>query len=293
MYRKTDGNHFDILSRSSRYNHMRGEISSAIFSREDDMRGPLALFPFRNIVVLGVGGIGSWVAYFTGRIGYTNSITLIDPDIVEASNLNRTPFTIGDIGELKVRVAAAMISSIHPNVEVHPVPFKFDAEFVTACKKEKLGTVLLGDDDILVIDCRDNYYNDYMLFEMLDLECGRQTTVLRAAYDGDSVTINCDPVNHIILGSTHGGYTVTPSHVVPSAFAAMMIIIGAYNYKEYKEENESKRHIVERPITFKPSQALDYIYNGMMLQRLAESGNDDANRILQGLADGSLIPNTH
>ncbi|MDR0210452.1 MAG: ThiF family adenylyltransferase [Pseudomonas putida] len=55
-----------------------------------------------NIVIAGCGGIGSAVALLLAGGGIKN-LTLIDPDVIEKSNLNRQLFwTLDDIGQPKV-----------------------------------------------------------------------------------------------------------------------------------------------------------------------------------------------
>lgn len=55
--------------------------------------------------VVGVGGLGAPAALALARVGAT--LTLIDPDVVELSNLPRQPlYGVGDVGRAKVSVAA-------------------------------------------------------------------------------------------------------------------------------------------------------------------------------------------
>ena len=54
----------------------------------------------QNIVIGGVGGIGSWLALFIGRIG-VDKIAIYDMDVYEKHNLGGQFAKISDIGELK------------------------------------------------------------------------------------------------------------------------------------------------------------------------------------------------
>ena len=59
-----------------------------------------------HVVVVGVGGVGSWVAEALTRTA-VGHITLIDGDIVEESNTNRQlPALNGTYGQKKVEVLA-------------------------------------------------------------------------------------------------------------------------------------------------------------------------------------------
>ena len=72
------------------------------------------------MLVVGSGGIGSWVAFGLAQAG-VNNIILCDPDQVKAHNLNRSLFFWDDIGELKVDAVRNKIESLNPTatVEVH------------------------------------------------------------------------------------------------------------------------------------------------------------------------------
>jgi molybdopterin-synthase adenylyltransferase len=68
--------------------------------------------------IVGLGGIGSAVVQQLAHLG-ANKFVLVDPDVVETTNLNRL---IGarndDVGHKKVNVAATFIRSIRPKSEV-------------------------------------------------------------------------------------------------------------------------------------------------------------------------------
>jgi molybdopterin/thiamine biosynthesis adenylyltransferase len=73
------------------------------------------------IGITGLGGIGAIVAQQLVHLGVRKFI-LVDPDIVEATNLNRLPnATSADIGTLKVVVAKHYIRSIAPEATVADV----------------------------------------------------------------------------------------------------------------------------------------------------------------------------
>ena len=72
-----------------------------------------------NVAIVGLGGTGSVVAQQLAHLGINNFI-LIDPDAVEATNLNRVVGTRGrsDIGRPKVDVANEMISLVNSSASV-------------------------------------------------------------------------------------------------------------------------------------------------------------------------------
>lgn len=101
-----------------------------------------------RVAVVGLGGVGSWVAEALARsaLGY---LRLIDADDVCLSNTNRQlPALEGTHGHAKVAVMAARCQRISPLLDVEPVP-----AFVTAANLE---AQLAGELD-LVIDACDSF----------------------------------------------------------------------------------------------------------------------------------------
>lgn len=79
-----------------------------------------------HLVVVGIGGVGSWVAEAFARSG-VGRITLVDMDHVAESNINRQVHALGrTLGQAKVLAMRERIADIHPACEVHTID-----EFVT------------------------------------------------------------------------------------------------------------------------------------------------------------------
>ncbi len=96
--------------------------------------------------VIGIGGVGSWVAEALARSG-VGHITLIDLDHVAESNINRQAQALGStLGQAKVVAMAARIHDINPGCAVHMVD-----DFLTP---ENAGALLVGFD--VVVDAIDN-----------------------------------------------------------------------------------------------------------------------------------------
>lgn len=73
------------------------------------------------ICIVGLGGTGSLVAQQLAHLGVRRFI-LIDPDVVEHTNLNRVVGArSGDVGRAKVHVAADMITRINPGATAEAV----------------------------------------------------------------------------------------------------------------------------------------------------------------------------
>ncbi|WBF66043.1 ThiF family adenylyltransferase [Desulfovibrio subterraneus] len=63
-----------------------------------------------HAVVIGAGGVGSWVVSLLAQIG-VRAFTLLDDDVVKPHNLNRSLFTKADVGSLKTLALTKQISS--------------------------------------------------------------------------------------------------------------------------------------------------------------------------------------
>ena len=71
-----------------------------------------------RVIIFGLGGVGSWCAESLVRSGIGH-ITLVDPDNVAPSNINRQlPAMTSTIGRPKVEVLADRFSDINPDIEV-------------------------------------------------------------------------------------------------------------------------------------------------------------------------------
>ena len=78
----------------------------------------LDIFKQSHVCVIGVGGVGSWVVEALARSGI-GKITMIDPDEVSESNINRQLVALGStIGQGKCDVLVERIADINPDCEV-------------------------------------------------------------------------------------------------------------------------------------------------------------------------------
>lgn len=90
------------------------------FSRTELLLGEDAVEKIKNsrVAVFGVGGVGSFTVEALARLG-VGHITLVDPDAVAASNLNRQLVALhSTVGRYKVDVAKERILDINPEAQV-------------------------------------------------------------------------------------------------------------------------------------------------------------------------------
>lgn len=125
-----------------------------------------------SVIIAGAGGIGGRVAELLARMGL-GSITLVDPDIFDESNLNRQDFS-GEsaLGKPKVEVVSRCLSDINSDVEVHTMKVEGG--------RESLGGLLKNGG--VVIDALDNI-DDRLELEALCKETG--SILIHGAIAGD------------------------------------------------------------------------------------------------------------
>lgn len=101
-----------------------------------------------NVLVVGLGGVGSFAAEFLARAGVGN-LTIVDGDTVDITNINRQlPALHSTIGKNKVNVVAERILDINPEITLTPVN-----EFLSP---ERMDEILEVNQYNYVLDCIDS-----------------------------------------------------------------------------------------------------------------------------------------
>ncbi len=100
-----------------------------------------------HALVIGAGGLGSPVALYLATAG-VGRLTLVDPDTVDLTNLQRQIAHATDrVGQPKVTSATAAIAALNPGVRVNALQQRADAA--------ALDSLVTGCD--VVVDCSDNF----------------------------------------------------------------------------------------------------------------------------------------
>ncbi len=106
-----------------------------------------------HVLVVGAGGLGSPVLHYLAGAG-VGSLTIIDPDCVEESNLHRQPlFETKDIGASKAKRARDQILARNPHIVVQAI-----AEALTP---DNAGSLVVDADT--VVDAADSFAVSYIL----------------------------------------------------------------------------------------------------------------------------------
>lgn len=102
---------------------MNGYPEKEIFKRTELLLGSdvLTAIASKNVIIFGVGGVGSWCAEGLVRSG-VRSLTIVDSDDVSVSNINRQLMaTVSSVGRPKVEVLRERLLDINPNAAITAV----------------------------------------------------------------------------------------------------------------------------------------------------------------------------
>ncbi len=101
-----------------------------------------------NVLVVGLGGVGSFAAEFLARAGVGN-LTIVDGDVVDITNVNRQlPALHTTVGKDKVEVVAERILDINPEINLVKMN-----EFLSP---ERMDEILESNHFDYVLDCIDS-----------------------------------------------------------------------------------------------------------------------------------------
>lgn len=185
-------------------------MSDGLYSRQSRLN----LSTYKYAIVVGAGGIGNWVALDLALSGCISQIILIDPDVVEESNLNRTFFDYSDIGIYKVDAVSKHIMVRRPEQKLYII-----REYMDDILAKKLIDTCIMDNsyyhnEVCVIDCRDDVYEDCYQFNC---------KLYKVGYDGMSISIDGNPRLTKVFGQRGGSYTVVPSYIGSAQLAAILV----------------------------------------------------------------------
>lgn len=154
--------------------------------------------------VVGCGGTGFWTALFLAMSG-VEELILVDPDIVEVSNLNRLLLEEDCVGKKKAEALKDLILGVRKQTRIEIQDRRI--EKALDCQ------VLRGE----VFCCTDNLKSQ----QIICAYCKKNDlTYQRIGYDGTILNVSKTFPLSFGEATEQGGYTVTPSWVIPAVFAA-------------------------------------------------------------------------
>jgi tRNA A37 threonylcarbamoyladenosine dehydratase len=102
----------------------------------------------KNILVVGLGGVGSYAAEFIARVG-VGKMTIVDGDVVDITNVNRQlPALQSTVNQPKVALMAERIKGVNPNIELTQLK-----EFL---QPERMEEIISEGKFDFVLDCIDS-----------------------------------------------------------------------------------------------------------------------------------------
>lgn len=116
------------------------------------------IFANAHVYVIGVGGVGSWAAEALARTA-VGTITLVDLDVLVASNVNRQlPALNSTFGQSKIAAMATRLEEINPTATINMVDDFLTAENVAALlpNRDEAKTAAQQGKPIVVLDCVDD-----------------------------------------------------------------------------------------------------------------------------------------
>lgn len=152
-----------------------------------------------KVAIVGLGGLGSQAALYLGGAG-VGSITLIDGDVVQISNLHRQPiYRENDLGAPKAKAAASSLKKLNSDIAITTI-----SENVGAANALKL----LSDMD-LVVDGTDSFTSRYILSDACEV---LRTPLLSASLGSleGQISLFCCPFPDGSIGPSYRCLYPTP-----------------------------------------------------------------------------------
>lgn len=110
----------------------------------------------KHLLIVGLGGVGSWCAEFLARLG-VSEFTLMDPDDICVGNINRQVLALDStIGKMKAQVLQQRLLDINPKIKINIVEDFFNEKSVDSVFESSYD---------FVIDAMDNGKNKALLVQ--------------------------------------------------------------------------------------------------------------------------------
>ena len=178
-----------------------------IYSRQTN----IGSYSNKSALVIGVGGVGSWLALDLALLG-AGTLVLVDPDLLEASNLNRTLFKLEQIGKKKTDAVKDLILERRPDCIIMTVEDYFQSQLLDKYKVDH------------IFDCTDNLATRQQIHEYFESSAGEPVPYCKCGYDGFQATLSFNDFESGRWGDD-GSYTAVPSFFgTPQLLSALAVI---------------------------------------------------------------------
>lgn len=106
-----------------------------------------------HVLIIGAGGLGSPAALYLAAAGI-GTLTLVDDDVVDLTNLQRQILhATASVGRPKVASAHDTLTRLNPDVNVHAVARRADAQWLDSAVPNAT----------IVLDCTDNFTTRHLI----------------------------------------------------------------------------------------------------------------------------------
>lgn len=172
----------------------------------------LGIVTDQTVAVVGVGGIGSWVALYLALAG-VRRLELYDSDEISLHNLNRFPLGMGAVGKNKALAMAEHCQGLRPDIEVIPRmnynPDLHSPEIFDGCN--------------WVVVTTDSLKSRRVVFEAVRARAGRRGWGLKyieCGAEGHHANVTFAPATFSSPEESQPGYQSVPVFVGPCVMAA-------------------------------------------------------------------------
>ena len=188
-------------------------MESSLTEINNRQEGLFGDFSSHTAIVVGLGGIGNWVAVDLALIG-VGTLLLFDPDKIEASNLNRTLFKLSQLDNYKTKATKELV-----------LERRKDTIVITQEEYFTLEHLLKFSDADFIFDCSDTLR---LKDSLRDYKANVKNTVvpkyIKTGYDGFSGTVSLNDFESGRWGQD-SSYTITPSFFgTPQVLSALAVI---------------------------------------------------------------------
>lgn len=161
-----------------------------------------------SVAIVGIGGVGSWLSLFISEFENVERIALFDSDVIEKSNLERTPFKISQLGDNKAVAMKQLIKERREDVVVRTYGNLYESN------KRLLNMYKLR------VVCADGVAVRNMVLKF--------DNSIASAYDVDEekdhITVHEEGGIFSVDDEDGGNYTIQPSWSVPAVLVAILTL---------------------------------------------------------------------
>lgn len=174
-----------------------------------DRQSGIGSFSDSSAIIIGLGGIGSWIALDLALLG-VGTLILIDPDKLESSNLNRTLFRLDQVGSYKTLAIKELIAERRPDTIVLTFEETFYPQLLEKYKVD------------FIFDATDNLATRSLISTQFSKTVS--TPYCKCGYDGFQATLTINDFDSGRWGED-GSYTAVPSFFgTPQILSALAVI---------------------------------------------------------------------